>query len=82
LSRNSKRAAASIQDASTLLASPDQAMVRPRIGPRCSSNVSTSAMIWQGCEVLVRPLMTGTVAWSANSSIMPSSRMRIMTMST
>ncbi len=26
-------------------------------------------MIWQGCESLVSPLMTGTVAWLASSAI-------------
>ena len=30
--------------------------------PRCSSKVITSAMIWQGCDRSVRPLITGTVA--------------------
>ena len=37
LSWNLKRSAACIQLASTLLASPVQATVRPRIGPRFSS---------------------------------------------
>ena len=27
-----------------------------------------SAMTWQGCETLVSPLITGTVAWRASSS--------------
>src|SRR3954466_8739016 len=58
----SKRSAACIQDVSTLLASPVQATVRPRIGPRCSSKVITSAITWQGCDSLVRPLITGTAA--------------------
>jgi hypothetical protein len=62
LSRNSNRSAACIQEASTLLASPVQATVLPRIGPRCSSKVSTSASTWQGCERRVSPLITGTVA--------------------
>ena len=60
--------AACIHEASTLLASPVQATLRPRIGPRCSSKVMTSAMTWQGCERRVRPLITGTVAWRASSS--------------
>jgi hypothetical protein len=60
--RNSNRSAACIHEVSTLLASPVQATVRPRIGPRCSSNVMTSAITWQGCERRVRPLITGTVA--------------------
>ena len=41
----SKRCAAWIQLVSTLLASPLQAIRRPTMGPRCSSKVSTSAMI-------------------------------------
>ena len=59
MSVKSSRAAAWTQEASTLLASPVQATVRPLIGPRCSSKVMTSAMIWQGWVVLVRPLITG-----------------------
>ena len=51
-----------------MLPSPLQATVVPAIGPRCSSKVITSAMIWQGCESSVRPLITGTVACSASSS--------------
>ena len=39
----SKRCAACIHDVSTLVASPVQATVRPRIGPRHSSKVMTSA---------------------------------------
>ena len=50
-----------------MLASPVQATVRPRISPRCSSKVSTSESTWQGCERLVSPLMTGTVAKAASS---------------
>ena len=46
----------------TLLPSPLQAIVRPSIGPFCSSKVITSAMIWQGWDASVRPLITGTVA--------------------
>src|ERR1700683_4732085 len=60
--RKENRSAACIHEVSTLLASPDQATVRPRIGPRCSSNVITSAITWHGCERRVRPLITGTVA--------------------
>ena len=47
-----------------------------------SMMVSRSAMIWHGCETLVRALITGTVAYSASSSIRPWSRMRIMIAST
>ncbi len=61
------RTAASIQLRATLLPSPHQATTWPAIGPRCSSNVSTSAISWQGCEVSVSPLITGTVAYSASS---------------
>ena len=63
LRRKSKLLAACIQDESTLLASPVQATVLPRIGPLCSSKVITSAITWHGCESRVRPLITGTVAW-------------------
>src|SRR5258707_5097122 len=63
----SKLLAACIQDESTLLASPVHATVWPLIGPLCSSNVSTSAITWQGCESRVSPLITGTVACFANS---------------
>ena len=61
-SRKEKRSAACIHEVNTLLASPAQATVRPRIGPRCSSKVMTSAINWQGCDWRVRPLITGTVA--------------------
>src|ERR1700694_4147335 len=60
--RNEKRSAACIHEVSTLLASPDKATVRPRIGPRCFSNVMTSAINWHGWDRRVRPLITGTVA--------------------
>src|SRR5690348_17573853 len=39
-SRKSKRSAACTQEASTLLASPVQATVRPRIGPRSEEHTS------------------------------------------
>ena len=39
-------------------------------------------MIWQGWLALVRPLITGTVALSANSCSVVSSKVRIMTAST
>ncbi len=57
-----KRCAAWAQLTSTLLLSPLQATVRPAMGPRCSSKVITSAMTWHGCDALVSPLITGTVA--------------------
>src|SRR5215470_18886982 len=60
--------AAWIQDVAMLLPSPHQAIVRPAIGPQCSSKVITSAISWQGWVRLVRPLMTGTLAASAISS--------------
>jgi hypothetical protein len=66
-SLNLSRAAAWIQEAATLLPSPVQAIRRPSIGPFASSNVMMSATIWQGWVRSVRPLITGTVAWSANS---------------
>ena len=48
------------QEVSTLLPSPTQATVLPAIGPRCSSIVCTSAMIWQGCDRSVSPFTIGT----------------------
>ncbi len=74
--------AAWAKEAKTLLPSPDQTTLRPAMGPRCSSKVMTSAMIWQGWVRLVRPLMTGTVAYSAISSSVASSKVRIMIRST
>src|SRR5512147_1356371 len=75
-------AAAWIHEVQTLLQSPVHATVRPRIDPFFSSNVITSAMIWHGCDSLVRPLTTGTLACSANSSSILWSRVRIMIAST
>ena len=60
---NPNRAAAWIQLRATLLPSPHQATTWPAIGPRCSSNVITSAISWHGCESAVSPLITGTVAY-------------------
>jgi len=65
-----------------LLPSPVQATTCPAIGPRCSSKVITSAMIWQGCEMSVSPLITGTVACSASSRIFLTSSVRSMIAST
>ena len=65
-----------------LLPSPTQATVLPAIGPRCSSKVITSAISWQGCVRSVRPLITGTVAYSASSSSFSSRVVRIMIAST
>src|SRR5438876_2656042 len=48
-----------IHEVSTLLASPVHATVLPRIGPRASSYVITSAMTWHGWDRLVSPLITG-----------------------
>ena len=39
-------------------------------------------MIWQGCEVSVSPLITGTVAYRASSSSFLGSLVRIMIAST
>ncbi len=68
--------------AQTLLPSPAQTTFLPAMDPRCSSKVITSAMIWQGWVRLVRPLITGTVACSAISSRVASSKVRIMIRST
>jgi len=78
----SKRAAAWIQDPAMLFPSPDHATVRPRIGPRCSSKVITSAITWQGWVRSVRPLITGTVACSAISISRACEVVRIMIAST
>ena len=77
-----KRTAASIQLRATLLPSPHQATTWPAIGPRCSSNVITSAMSWHGCEVSVSPLITGTVANSASSCSFATLSVRSMIAST
>src|SRR6202142_2089939 len=52
----SKRSAACIQEASTLLESPVQATVRPRIEPFFSTKVMTSASTCGGGERRVSPL--------------------------
>ena len=65
-----------------LLPSPLQAILRPAIGPRCSSKVMMSAMSWQGWVRSVSPLMTGTVACSAISSSFSSRVVRSMMTST
>ena len=64
------------------LAPAAQARVLPRIAPRCSSMVITSAMIWHGCDTSVSPLMIGTVAWAASSSSFSCASVRIMIAST
>ena len=64
-----------------LFASPNQATVRPAIGPRCSMNVNTSARTWQGWYSLVRPLMTGTRECAAKRSTIDCSYVRIITRS-
>ena len=62
------RVAAWMKLAQTLWPSPTQAMVRPATGPRCSSKVCRSAMIWQGWLLSVRPLITGTLEYCAKRS--------------
>ena len=76
------RVRAWIQDDAILFPSPLQATVLPSIGPKCSSKAITSAKSWQGCELLVRPLMTGTVANSAISAIFSRSNVLIIIQST
>ncbi len=51
-----------------VVAVADHATFLPLIGPLCSSNVITSAMIWQGWVLSVRPLTTGIDAYFARSS--------------
>ncbi len=82
LSSKSKRTAAWIQLVAMLLPSPDQVTRFPLIGPRCSSKVITSAISWQGWVRSVRPLMTGTVAYSASSISFCSLVVRTMMQST
>ena len=48
----------------------NHAISSPASGLPRSKIVSRSAMIWQGCERSVSPLMTGTVAWRCSSSIL------------
>ena len=76
------RAAASIHEHATLLPSPTQATTWPATGPRCSSNVIISAINWQGCDLSVSPLITGTVAFAANSANLPALSVRSMIAST
>ena len=52
------------------------------MGPRCSSKVMTSAMVWQGWESSVRPLITGTLAKDARSCSLEATPVRIMMTST
>jgi hypothetical protein len=80
--RKLKRAAACRKLRATLLPSPTQATVRPAIGPLCCSKVITSAISWHGCDLSVRPLITGTVACSASSLMRRTSPVRIMIAST
>src|ERR1041384_1664173 len=61
-------AAATISEAQTLLASPRYATRTPSNRQSRSRIVITSASAWHGCELSVRPLMTGIVAWRAGSS--------------
>ena len=58
----SKRSAACIHEVKHVVGVAGPRHGAPRIGPRCSSNVITSAITWHGCERRVRPLITGTVA--------------------
>ena len=62
----------------TLFPSPNQAISRPGKALPCSTRVNRSAMIWHGCERSVRPLITGTLALAAISSIFAWSSVRIM----
>src|SRR5262249_61906021 len=59
-SLNLNCAAAWTHDAATLLPSPDQAILRPSMGPLASSNVIVSALIWAGCVRSTRECVTGT----------------------
>ena len=65
----------------TLFESPIQATVRPRIEPRCSMKVNTSARTWQGWNSFVSPLITGTRELAAKRSTIACSKVRIITMS-
>jgi len=66
-----------------LLPSPTQATgTSRRFAPNCSFIVMTSASSWQGCRWSVSPLMTGTEAYSANSSSSDCSYVRTISPST
>ena len=73
-----KRAAANISEFDTLLLSPTYASFRPSSRPLCSRIVRKSAIAWQGWLKSVRPLITGTLAYSAIRSTMSWAKVRIM----
>src|SRR5215472_2572554 len=66
----------------TLLPSPIQASVRPASGPRRSSKVIRSAMIWHGWLASERPLITGTLDAAASARTSSWALARIMIAST
>ena len=60
-------AAATTSECATLFPSPMYASFNPLKCPFTSLIVSRSASAWQGCEISVKPLITGIDACSANS---------------
>ena len=74
--------AACKKDVQTLLPSPSHTTFFPDIEPCFSWKVIISAIIWQGCDLSVKPLITGTVEYSASSSNVASANVRIMIIST
>ncbi len=76
--RNRASPAASISEERTLLPSPSQRVRARGSALPLSTIVSRSATIWHGCDRSVSPLITGTLAYSANSSTLAWSSVRIM----
>ena len=76
------RPAARIRELQTLLPSPTHAATRPSVRPKRSRMVKMSARSWHGCSRSESPLITGTVAWAANSSIVSWRLARIITAET
>ena len=61
--------AVSAREAQTLDASPTNARRTPASLPACSRMVSMSLMLWTGWLMSSMPLMTGTSAWRASSTM-------------
>ena len=60
--------APTINEFAILFGSPIKQTFKPSNEPLYSRIVNKSAKIWQGCEKSVKPLITGTLLYSANSS--------------
>ncbi len=66
----------------TLFPSPMYASFSAERRPFFSWTVNRSEMIWQGCSLSSRPLMTGTVAFAASSRTLSRRKARYMMPST